>query len=78
MKSGEFHIIFLKARDRFAPILSQTLVLNIDATQTDLNPFFDEYTEKGELAADSYTKLEGMGLSKEVCLLYTSPSPRDS
>lgn len=37
-----------------------------NATQTDLNPFFDEYTEKGELAADSYTKLEGMGLSKEV------------
>ena len=37
-----------------------------NATQTDLNPFFDEYTEKGELAADSYTKLESMGLSKEV------------
>jgi len=36
MKSGEFHIICLKGRDRFAPILSQTLVLNIEATQTDL------------------------------------------
>jgi len=37
-----------------------------NATQNDLNPFFTEFTEKGELAADSYTKLESMGLSKEV------------
>ena len=36
------------------------------ATQNDLNPFFDEFTEKGELAEDSYTKLASMGLSKEV------------
>ena len=36
MKSGEFHIICLKARDRFAPILSQTLGLNIEVTQEGL------------------------------------------
>ena len=36
MKSGEFHIICLKARDRFAPILSQTFGLNIEVTQEGL------------------------------------------
>jgi hypothetical protein len=36
MKSGGFYMICLKARDRFAPIFSQTLVLNIEATQKDL------------------------------------------
>ena len=36
------------------------------ATQNDLNPFFDEWSEKGQLAEDSYKKLEGMGLSKDV------------
>ena len=36
MKSGRFHIMCLKVKDRFAPILSQTLGLNIEETQADL------------------------------------------
>ena len=36
MKSGEFHIMCLRAKDRFAPISSQTLGLNIEGTQTGL------------------------------------------
>ena len=36
MKSGGFHIMCLKVKDRFTPILSQTLGLNIEATQTAL------------------------------------------
>ncbi len=36
MKSGGFHIMCLKVKDRFARILSQTLGLNIEATQTAL------------------------------------------
>ena len=36
MKSGVFHIMCLKVKDRFAPILSQTLGLNIEATQEGL------------------------------------------
>ena len=36
------------------------------ATQNDLNPFFEEWTDKGELAEDSYKKLEGMGLPKDI------------
>ena len=36
------------------------------AAQNDLNPFFNEYAEKGELAEDCYTKLQGMGLGKDV------------
>jgi len=37
-----------------------------EATQNDLNPFFNEYAEKGALAEESYTKLQGMGLGKDV------------
>jgi len=36
MKSGGFHIMCLKVKDRAARILSQTLGLNIEATQTAL------------------------------------------
>ena len=36
IKSGGFHIMCLKVKDRFAPILSQTLGLNIESTQTAL------------------------------------------
>ena len=36
MKSGGFHIMCLKVKDRFAPILSQILGLNIEATQAGL------------------------------------------
>lgn len=36
------------------------------ATENDLNPFFDEYSEKGELAPESYNKLSAMGLGKDV------------
>jgi spore coat protein CotF len=36
------------------------------AAQNDLNPFFNEYAEKGELGEESYTKLQGMGLGKDV------------
>ena len=36
MKSGDLNIICLKERDRFAPILSQTLGLNIELTQEGL------------------------------------------
>ena len=36
MKSGGFHIMCLKVKDRFAPILSQILGLNIEAAQADL------------------------------------------
>ena len=42
------------------------------ATANDLNPFFDEYSEKGELTQDSYNKLNGMGLSKDVVDNYIS------
>ena len=42
------------------------------ATANDLNPFFDEYAEKGELGKDSYTKLQGMGLSKDIVDNYIS------
>ena len=36
------------------------------ATTNDLNPFFDEYADIGELAEESYNKLQGMGLGKDV------------
>ena len=36
MKSGGFHIMCLKVKDRFARILSQILGLNIEATQEGL------------------------------------------
>ena len=36
------------------------------ATANALNPFFDEFSEKGELGDESYKKLEAMGLGKDV------------
>ena len=42
------------------------------ATANDLNPFFDEFSEKGELGDESYKKLEAMGLGKDVVDNYIS------
>jgi hypothetical protein len=46
--------------------LEKSYSTKTQATTNDLNPFFDEYSEKGELAEESYTKLQGMGLGKDV------------
>tara|TARA_Y100000310_G_C20340662_1_gene649623 strand:+ start:17 stop:682 length:666 start_codon:yes stop_codon:yes gene_type:complete len=46
--------------------LEKTYSQKQEATTNDLNPFFNEYSEKGELTEDSYNKLAGMGLGKDV------------
>ena len=46
--------------------LEKSYSTKTQATTNDLNPFFDEYADKGELAEESYTKLQGMGLGKDV------------
>jgi|TARA_B100001964_G_C14115215_1_gene545762 hypothetical protein len=39
-------------------------------TGLELNPFFDEYAEKGELAEESYNKLNKLGLPKDLVESY--------
>ena len=62
MKSGVFNIMCLKVKDRFAPILSQILGPNIEATQADLNSVikpvieffnFKKILKKGEVCVET-------------------------
>ena len=53
--------MYLKVKDRFVPILSQTLGLNIDETQADLKvtlPFFSKKMKKGKVDVETIFNLE--------------------